>query len=118
MPIDRATSTLSPLDRACRKAYWRLPPLLFLCYVVAYDDRAARQPEDLQRAAEVRYDRDRPRRDHRSPAAAGAAWLAVGVHRVGRAGGGARRHGAAAPAGPSAPCAVAQRRRTRRAGNT
>jgi ACS family tartrate transporter-like MFS transporter len=30
---------LSPLDRARRKAYWRLIPLLFLCYVVAYIDR-------------------------------------------------------------------------------
>ncbi len=31
--------TLSPLDAARRKAYWRLLPLLFLCYVVAYVDR-------------------------------------------------------------------------------
>lgn len=30
----------SALDRARRKAYWRLLPLLFLCYVVAYVDRA------------------------------------------------------------------------------
>src|SRR5262245_55904349 len=30
---------LSPLDRARRNAYWRLPPLLFLCYIVAYVDR-------------------------------------------------------------------------------
>jgi MFS transporter, ACS family, tartrate transporter len=30
----------SPLDRARRKAYWRLLPLLFLCYVIAYVDRA------------------------------------------------------------------------------
>jgi ACS family tartrate transporter-like MFS transporter len=30
----------SPLDAAVRKAYWRLLPLLFLCYVVAYVDRA------------------------------------------------------------------------------
>jgi len=29
----------SPLDTARRKAYWRLLPLLFLCYVVAYVDR-------------------------------------------------------------------------------
>ncbi len=28
------------LDRARRKAYWRLLPLLFVCYVVAYVDRA------------------------------------------------------------------------------
>jgi ACS family tartrate transporter-like MFS transporter len=28
------------LDRARWKAYWRLLPLLFLCYVVAYVDRA------------------------------------------------------------------------------
>ena len=30
----------SPLDRARRKAYWRLLPLLFICYVIAYVDRA------------------------------------------------------------------------------
>lgn len=29
----------SALDRARRKAYWRLLPLLFLCYVIAYVDR-------------------------------------------------------------------------------
>lgn len=34
-----STSDLSPLDRARRKAYRRLIPLLFLCYVVAYVDR-------------------------------------------------------------------------------
>ncbi|HSU54467.1 MAG TPA: MFS transporter [Candidatus Dormibacteraeota bacterium] len=28
------------LDRARRKAYWRLLPLLFLCYVIAYVDRS------------------------------------------------------------------------------
>ena len=31
---------LPALDRARRKAYWRLLPLLFLCYVIAYVDRA------------------------------------------------------------------------------
>ena len=30
----------APLDRARRKAYWRLLPLLFICYVIAYVDRA------------------------------------------------------------------------------
>lgn len=30
---------LPPLERARRKAYWRLLPLLFLCYVIAYVDR-------------------------------------------------------------------------------
>lgn len=34
------TLPLSPLDRARKKAYWRLLPLLFLCYVIAYVDRA------------------------------------------------------------------------------
>jgi ACS family tartrate transporter-like MFS transporter len=34
-PIDRAA-----LDRARRKAYWRISPLLFLAYVIAYVDRA------------------------------------------------------------------------------
>src|SRR5215470_4072559 len=29
----------TPLDRARQKAYWRLLPLLFLCYVIAYVDR-------------------------------------------------------------------------------
>jgi ACS family tartrate transporter-like MFS transporter len=28
------------IDRARRKAYWRLLPLLFICYVIAYVDRA------------------------------------------------------------------------------
>src|SRR5438552_12891567 len=33
--------TLLPaLDRARRKAYWRLLPLLFICYFIAYVDRA------------------------------------------------------------------------------
>jgi ACS family tartrate transporter-like MFS transporter len=31
---------MSPLDRARRKAYWRLLPLCFICYVIAYVDRA------------------------------------------------------------------------------
>ena len=31
---------LSPLDRARKKAYWRLLPILFLAYVVAFVDRA------------------------------------------------------------------------------
>jgi ACS family tartrate transporter-like MFS transporter len=31
---------VSPLDRARRKAYWQLLPLLFICYVIAYVDRA------------------------------------------------------------------------------
>ena len=30
----------SALDRARRKAYWRLLPLLFICYVIAFVDRA------------------------------------------------------------------------------
>ena len=33
-------SASSALDRARRKAYWRLLPLLFICYVIAYVDRA------------------------------------------------------------------------------
>src|SRR4051812_32222038 len=35
-----STSAMSALDRARKKAYWRLLPLLFLCYVIAYVDRA------------------------------------------------------------------------------
>jgi ACS family tartrate transporter-like MFS transporter len=31
---------MSPLDRARRKAYWRLLPLCFICYVIAYVDRS------------------------------------------------------------------------------
>ncbi|KAF0181535.1 MAG: sugar phosphate permease [Limisphaerales bacterium] len=34
------TPTASALDRARTKAYWRLLPLLFVCYVIAYVDRA------------------------------------------------------------------------------
>ncbi len=30
----------TPLDRARRKVYWRLLPILFICYVIAYVDRA------------------------------------------------------------------------------
>ena len=33
------SSLLSPLDRARRKAYWRLLPILFLSYVIAFVDR-------------------------------------------------------------------------------
>ena len=33
-------SSPSALDRALSKAYWRLLPLLFVCYVIAYVDRA------------------------------------------------------------------------------
>ena len=38
--MDNATTNNAALDRARRKAYWRLLPLLFLCYVIAYVDRA------------------------------------------------------------------------------
>src|SRR5205823_5867602 len=34
-----STTTPTPLDRARTKAYRRLLPLLFLCYVIAYVDR-------------------------------------------------------------------------------
>ncbi len=34
-----SASSASPLDRAVRKAYGRLIPLIFVCYVVAYIDR-------------------------------------------------------------------------------
>ncbi len=34
-----SSSSLSPLDRARGKAYWRLLPILFVCYVIAYIDR-------------------------------------------------------------------------------
>ena len=30
----------SPLDRARHKAYWRLIPILFVCYIIAYVDRS------------------------------------------------------------------------------
>ncbi|MEQ2009720.1 MAG: MFS transporter, partial [Limisphaerales bacterium] len=41
MPSESSgASTVSALDRARRKAYWRLLPLLFVCYVIAYVDRA------------------------------------------------------------------------------
>jgi ACS family tartrate transporter-like MFS transporter len=35
----QTSANVSPLDAARRKAYVRLLPLLFLCYVVAYVDR-------------------------------------------------------------------------------
>ncbi|MDP1588123.1 MAG: MFS transporter, partial [Prosthecobacter sp.] len=34
------TPDRTALDRARNKAYWRLLPLLFICYVIAYVDRA------------------------------------------------------------------------------
>ena len=39
-PTESSASHLAALDRARKKAYWRLLPLLFLCYVIAYVDRA------------------------------------------------------------------------------
>jgi len=39
-PLSNAPQTNHPLERARRKAYWRLLPLLFVCYVVAYIDRS------------------------------------------------------------------------------
>src|SRR2546421_6754889 len=38
--LQNSSMNPSALDRARRKAYWRLLPLLFLCYVIAYVDRA------------------------------------------------------------------------------
>jgi len=38
-PKPQTSGNSSALDAARRKAYWRLLPLLFLCYVVAYVDR-------------------------------------------------------------------------------
>jgi len=38
--LSNPTQTPSALDRARLKAYWRLLPLVFVCYVVAYIDRA------------------------------------------------------------------------------
>lgn len=39
-PAGSGPTNSAALDRARQKAYWRLLPLLFLCYVVAYVDRA------------------------------------------------------------------------------
>lgn len=39
-PSSPTAAEVSPLDRARKKVYWRLLPLLFLCYVIAYVDRA------------------------------------------------------------------------------
>ena len=40
LPTESSPSESAALDRARQKAYWRLLPLLFLCYVIAYVDRA------------------------------------------------------------------------------
>src|SRR5580765_8597271 len=40
IPIANHPSPRTALDRARRKAYWRLLPLLFICYVIAYIDRS------------------------------------------------------------------------------
>jgi len=37
--LSNGSSNAAALDRARQKAYWRLLPLLFLCYVIAYVDR-------------------------------------------------------------------------------
>jgi ACS family tartrate transporter-like MFS transporter len=37
--LDYQSASPAALDRARRKAYWRLMPLLFCCYVIAYVDR-------------------------------------------------------------------------------
>jgi ACS family tartrate transporter-like MFS transporter len=39
-PREPDSTANQPLDRARRKAYWRLLPLLFVCYIIAYVDRA------------------------------------------------------------------------------
>src|SRR5215813_4788325 len=39
-PIASSAAAQAALDRARRKAYWRVLPLLFLCYVIAYVDRS------------------------------------------------------------------------------
>ena len=47
-----ATSAVaSPLNRARRKAYWRLIPLLFVAYVIAFVDRANADPKLRERFA-------------------------------------------------------------------
>jgi ACS family tartrate transporter-like MFS transporter len=38
--LQNGNTNPSALDRARRKTYWRLLPLLFVCYVIAYVDRA------------------------------------------------------------------------------
>jgi MFS transporter, ACS family, tartrate transporter len=40
LPFEPSTTAKSALDRARTKAYWRLLPLLFLGYLIAYVDRA------------------------------------------------------------------------------
>ena len=37
--VEQKTQGVSALDRARHKAYWRLLPILFICYVIAYVDR-------------------------------------------------------------------------------
>ncbi len=39
-PADQAEPGSVPLDHARRKVYWRLLPLLFTCYAIAYVDRS------------------------------------------------------------------------------
>jgi ACS family tartrate transporter-like MFS transporter len=39
-PVSDVSAINPALDRARRKAYWRLLPLLFVCYVIAYIDRS------------------------------------------------------------------------------
>jgi MFS transporter, ACS family, tartrate transporter len=46
----------SALDRARRKAYWRLIPLVFVCYVIAYIDRTNVSLAQLQMGKQLGFD--------------------------------------------------------------
>ena len=54
-PESRGTpaESASPLDRAVDKAYWRLLPLLFVSYVIAYVDRSNVSLAKLQMVQDI-----------------------------------------------------------------
>lgn len=49
-------SPVAPLDRARRKAYWRLLPLVFIAYVIAYIDRTNVAIAKLTMAVDLGFD--------------------------------------------------------------
>jgi ACS family tartrate transporter-like MFS transporter len=49
---------VTPLDRARQKAYWRLIPFVFICYAIAYIDRANVAFAKLTMAKDLGFDED------------------------------------------------------------
>jgi MFS transporter, ACS family, tartrate transporter len=57
-PIESTRSGTAALERARQKAYWRLIPLVFVCYAVAYIDRANVAFAKLTMAKDLGFDEE------------------------------------------------------------